>query len=142
MSHEQLIAHGELVRDAADRLCDAAENLARLANGIQCTDLPAPTAYRVLGNLKVLAWHLGEVIEYAPRGLVASLSNPAITITDSTFDGAPRDPRESVDHANAALATLREALAQAAVAADAAQSALGGQGYEPAAQKQVEGSAH
>lgn len=80
----------------------------------------APTAYRVLCNLKVLAWHLGEVIEHAPRGLVASLSNPAITITDSAFDGAPRDPRESVDRANAALATLREALAQAAVAADAA----------------------
>ncbi len=46
------------------------------------TAIPAPIAYDLLGNVKVLLWHLLEVTESLPTGVANSLTENRLTIYD------------------------------------------------------------
>ncbi|MDO5678064.1 MAG: hypothetical protein Q4G35_11220 [Propionibacteriaceae bacterium] len=131
MPYDALITQDETITNAANAACDAAQQLARLANGNRSHLLPAPTAYTILGNLKVLLGHLNEVVDFVPRGLNACRDHPDITITDASPSGVPRKPETSVKIASDALAVVYSALARALKYAELAQQAINGQGYEP-----------
>ena len=129
MTYSSLLHQHETIRDAADAACEAAQELARLANGNRQHLLPAPTAYDILGNIKVLLTHLNEVVDFLPRGLAASLSQPGIRITDVAPSGEPREPETSVSIAADALAVAYTALDKASNYCELAQQAVWGQGY-------------
>lgn len=132
MNYEQLIGQFEVTSNVALHLREAAETLARNANGTRSHIMPAPTAYELLGHLKLALGHLNEVAAFLPQGLQNSLDNPNVTITDrDSLTGEARDPEESVNLARLSLLQLSDALFAAATSADSAQSALNGQGYEP-----------
>ena len=131
MHYDDLLAQHDEINDAANAAADAAQQLARLANGNRAGTMPAPTAYTVLGNLKVLLAHLNEVIDFLPRGLSSSLHEESIQITDSAPSGEPREPDASVSIATDALRVVYEALQRAGTYAELGQQAITGQGYEP-----------
>ena len=117
-------------RQVADELCEAAKALARVANGIRGDVMPAPTAYDLLGNLKVALAYLAEVTRFMPVGVRNSLSDERIRVYDSDFgSGRKRDPAGQVTIAGHHLAELLTHLVAANEAAEAAQVVLNGQGY-------------
>lgn len=117
-------------RELADRLCDAAQALARSANGNSGRVMPAPTAYDLLGNLKTALDHLSEVAAFMPDGVRNSLTDERITVYDQDFwTGEKRDASQQVTFEAHHLKELLTHLEAACVAADAAQVALNSQGY-------------
>ena len=120
---------GDRQRVAANDACAAAQDLARAANGNNGHVIPGPVAYDLLGNIKVLLWHVKEVTEYLPTGLKASLNDPRIEVVDH-WAGTPRDPAGQVAIAAEHLIALTACLADATGYAEAAQTALNSQGYE------------
>ena len=127
---DQLAQAGNDMREAALDVCRAAENFARSANGNgHERTIPAPVAYDLLGELKVALWNLGEVSDYLPAGVRASLDDPRLTVYDRDLAGVDRDPADQATLAAGYLSALSLALRQAAEAAEAAQTALNGQGY-------------
>ena len=132
MKYDQLIGQFVSIRAVALNLREAAEALARNANGTRSHIMPAPTAYELLGHLKLTLSHLSEVAAFLPQGLRSSLDNCNVTITDrDLLTGEGRDPDESVKQACQALNQLSAALVAAATFAESAQGALSSQGYEP-----------
>ena len=127
---DDLVFQGEAQREAALRFCDAAEALAREANGVRGRVLPAPVAYDLLGNLKVAIWHLAEVVKFMPQGVQRSLTDPRLAVYDHNFwTGEPRDPAVQATLAGEHLAEVLTYLEAAAEAAEDAQVALNSQGY-------------
>lgn len=138
MNYDQLIEQFEITSNVALNFRDSAEALARNANGTRSHIMPAPTAYELLGQLKLALRLLSEVTDFLPQGLQNSLANPNITTTDRDFlTGGARDPEESVNLASQALIQLSAALVAAATCAESAQGALNSQGYERASINQV-----
>lgn len=138
MNYDQLIGQFEIISDVALDLREAAEALARCANGTRSHIMPAPTVYELLGHLKLALGHLSEVAAFLPQGLRNSLDNPDVTITDRDFlKGEARSPKKSVDLAREALIQLSVALVAAATSTESAQGALNSQGYEPTSTNQA-----
>lgn len=126
----QLAADYDRVHDVANDAREATEQIARAANGNSIRVLPAPAVYELLGNVKVILWHLREAAEYLPRGLAHSLSDGAIEVYDrDPGTGEPRDAAVQVQIASDELAELVASLTAAARAAEAAQTAINSQGY-------------
>ena len=124
---EQMVA-------AATEACDATQEYARAANGNRGHVIPGATAYDLLGNTKALLWHLGEVIDYLPQGLQASLRDDRIRVYDrDPYTGADRDPATQVALATDHLRQLRQLVGEAAAVAEAAQTALNSQGWNATA---------
>lgn len=141
MRYEQLLAQHERLTDAATHAAEACEDFARNANGHRGHVIPAPTAYELLGNLKVLLWSLNEIADFLPTGLENSLGSADITVLDRDFiTGEERDPKASVVAATETLRTMWLALAQAAQSAEQAQEAINSQGYEPTEPARIEGA--
>lgn len=125
-----LVSMGERQRAAADRLSTASEELAQEANGTRLAVMPAPVVYDVLGNLKLSLGLLNEVVWHVPHGLQRSLEDPGLSVYDrDLWTGADRDPVRQVQIASHHLNTLAGLLDVAVSEAEAAQSALSGQGY-------------
>lgn len=132
-SLDRLVADGEAIRAHADNASAAAEGLARVANGTSCGAVSAPVGYDLLGNVKVLLWYVREATGHLPRGLERSLGDERIVVYDRDLaTGQDRDPVAQVEIATVHLERLNAALGEAAAAAEAAQSAISGQGYDPA----------
>lgn len=132
MDYQQLLDQHERLTDAAQEMCSACEALARNANGNRGHVIPAPSAYELLGNLKVALWSLKEVVEFMPTGLANSLTVPGITVVDRDFaTGEVRDPEVYIAAASNALQSMYHALAQASKLAEQAQGAINSQGYNP-----------
>lgn len=130
MSNNSQVTHElQAISDAALTACEAAEALARAANGIRCHTVPAPTAYDLLGSLKVLLWYLSEVGNHLPVGLAASLNDPRFAVYDRDPAGIRRDPAAQVVLASEHLGRLVAHLSAAADAAESAQVAINGQGW-------------
>lgn len=130
MDHSaSLLRQYDRISDTAAGAAVALQDLARAANGNSGHIIPAPTMYAILGNLRACLNHTIEVVDFAPAGLANSLK-AGLTITDRGPDGAPRDPAASVDEASAALRAARTSLLEALEALSAAQSAIGGQGWD------------
>lgn len=122
----------EQVEALAGRFCEAAQDLARVANGSRCGVTPAPTAYAFLARVKIACRHLGEILAALPQGLHNSLTLRVIKVTDYDPEtGNPVDPGKSVTHATEALYALHAALEAASRCAEAAQAALANQGWTP-----------
>ncbi len=116
---------------AADATTDAAQEFARVANGTAGNLLPAPVAYDLLGNLKVLLWHLREVTQFLPLGVRESLSEASLEVTDRhPSTGALRDPWRQAEVAASCLRDADKYLNLAALNLEEAQVALNSQGYE------------
>ena len=108
----QLAADYDRVHDVANEAREATEQIARAANGNSIRVLPAPAVYELLGNVKVILWHLREAAEYLPRGLARSLSDEAIEVYDrDPRTGEPRDAAVQVGIASDELAELVASLA-------------------------------
>lgn len=89
--------------------------------------IPAPVAYRILGNLKGVGAMLPQLLGQLDRGMVASLD---------TFDVYDHDraPAESVAQAHELLTQAAGLAEQLGALLSAAQSAIASQGYNtPAA---------
>ena len=125
---DELQATGDTQRAAGRALAEATEQLARVANGVREGVMPAPVAYDLLGAVRTAAVQLREVVEFLPRGLAASLQELRV------YDQPGCDPQHQVDAATVDLGTVANALSVVVTAADAAQAALSGQGYDPDAQ--------
>lgn len=125
----QLEQLGQRQRDTASAFCDAATELARAANSTSGRVIPAPVVYDILGNIKTALGALGEVVDYLPIGLNASFQDDKIKIYDRGVDGQDRDPTLQAGLAISYLTDLRESIQAAAAAAEAAQTAVNGQGY-------------
>ena len=122
----------EQVEALAGRLACVAQDLARVANGTRCGAIPAPTAYALLGRVKIACRHLGEILATLPQGLHNSLTLKAIEVTDYDPEtGNPVDPGKSITHATEVLCALHAALEAASRCAEAAQAALAHQGWAP-----------
>lgn len=127
---DQLLAQHERIESAGNTASGAVQDLARAANGMNSHIIPAPTAYDVLGNIKVLLSHLQEVTDFMPSGLTASLEDPRILVRDRHYmTGDERDPAQQVALATAELRALSAVLAAAESLAEAAQEALSSQSY-------------
>lgn len=99
------------------------------------TAIPAPVAYDLLGSVKVLLWYLQEVTEFLPTGVAHSLTDNRLAIYDRGPSGGDRDPAGQLALATDALQTLQRNLSDAAAAAEAAQTALNGQGWNSAGEE-------
>ena len=122
----------EQVEALAGHLACAAQDLARVANGTRCGATPAPTAYALLGRVKIACRHLGEILAALPQGLHNSLTLRVIEVTDYDPEtGEIRDPGESITQAGANLRALHAAFEAASMCAEAAQAALANQGWTP-----------
>ena len=84
--------------------------------------IPAPTAYRILGDLKGIGHLLPQALEQLCRGLQASLT--AFDVYDHR-----RDPAESVSDAVALLARAARKAADLGQLLEDAQAAISDQGY-------------
>ena len=84
--------------------------------------IPAPTAYRILGDLKGLGHLLPQALEQLCRGLQASLE--AFDVYDHR-----RDPAASVSDAIALLARAARKAAELGQLLEDAQAAIADQGY-------------
>ena len=60
--------HGDRVRERADHACAAGEGLARVANGTNGHVIPAPVAYDLLGNVKVLLGNIRKIAGISTYG--------------------------------------------------------------------------
>ena len=89
--------------------------------------VPAPTLYRVLGELKGVGYLLPQALDQLGRGLSASLEQLDVTEDDPT-----RDPRASVATALSFLDQAAQLARDLGATLEAAQSAIGGQGYKSA----------
>ena len=122
----------EQIEALAGRFCEAAQDLARAANGSRCGVIPAPTVYALLARVKIACRHLGEILAALPQGLHNSLTLKTIEVTDYDPEtGNPVDPGKSITHATEALYALHAALEAASRCAEAAQAALANQGWTP-----------
>jgi len=127
---KNLIDLNDEQRELADRFCDAAQALARIANGISGRVMPAPTAYDLLGNLKAALGYLAEVAVFVPDGVRNSLTDERIDVYDQDlWTGERRDASRQVTIAEQHLKELLIHLEAAQEAAEAAQVALSSQGY-------------
>lgn len=127
----------EQIEALAGRVCEAAQDLARAANGSRCGVTPAPTAYAILAQVKIACRHLSEILATLPQGLHNSLTLKAIEVTDYDPEtGNPVDPEKSITHATEALYALHAALEAASRCAEAAQAALAHQGWTPADERE------
>lgn len=84
--------------------------------------IPAPTVYRILGDLKAVGHLLPQALEQLCRGLQASLT------TFDVYDHR-RDPAESVRDAVALLARASRKAADLGQLLEDAQAAIAEQGY-------------
>ena len=84
--------------------------------------IPAPTVYRILGDLKGVGHMLPQALEQLCRGLQASLA--AFDVYDHR-----RDPAESVMDALALLARASRKAADLGQLLEDAQTAIADQGY-------------
>ena len=84
--------------------------------------IPAPTVYRILGDLKGVGHLLPQALEQLGRGLQASL--PAFDVYDPR-----RNPDESVREAVALLACACRKAADLGQLLEDAQAAISDQGY-------------
>lgn len=84
--------------------------------------IPAPTAYRILGDLKGVGHLLPQALEQLCRGLQASLT--AFDVYDHRHD-----PAKSVSDAVALLARASRKAADLGQLLEDAQAALSDQGY-------------
>ncbi len=84
--------------------------------------IPAPTVYRILGDLKDVGHLLPQALEQLCRGLHASLA------AFDVYDHA-RDPAESVADAVALLARASRKAADLGQLLEDAQAAISDQGY-------------
>lgn len=84
--------------------------------------IPAPTAYRILGDLKGVGHLLPQALEQLCRGLQASLE--AFDVYDHR-----RDPAASVSDAIALLARAARKAAELGQLLEDAQAAISEQGY-------------
>ncbi len=132
---DSLVRHGDRVRERADHACAAGDGLARVANGTNGHVIPAPVAYDLLGSVKVLLWYLQEVTEFLPTGVAHSLTDNRLAIYDRGPSGGDRDPAGQLALATDALQALQRNLSDAAAAAEAAQTALNGQGWNSAGEE-------
>lgn len=129
----QLQAENDRMTKAATTACDAVQDLARTAGGNNGHVIPAPTAYDLLGNIKVLLIHLREVTDHMPRGLNASLDDTRIVVHDrNDFTGEERGPAQQIALAAQCLTALSASLDAATSHAEIAQTALNSQGYTEA----------
>ena len=122
----------EKVEALAVHLACVAQDLARVANGTRCGATPAPTAYALLGRVKIACRHLGEILAALPQGLHNSLTLRVIEVTDYDPEtGNPVAPGKSITQAGANLRALHAAFEAASMCAEAAQAALANQGWTP-----------
>lgn len=122
----------EQIEALAGHLACVAQDLARVANGTRCGVTPAPTAYALLGRVKIACRHLSEILAALPQGLHNSLTSKAIEVTDYDPEtGNPVDPGKSITQAGANLRALHAAFEAASRFAEAAQAALANQGWTP-----------
>ena len=84
--------------------------------------IPAPTAYRILGDLKCVGHLLPQALEQLARGLQASLE--AFDVYDHR-----RDPGESVAEAIGLLCRAARRAADLGQLLEGAQAAISDQGY-------------
>lgn len=84
--------------------------------------IPAPTAYRILGDLKGVGHQLPQALEQLCRGLQASLA--AYDVYDQR-----RDPAASVSDAVALLARAARKASDLGQLLEDAQAAISEQGY-------------
>lgn len=96
--------------------------------------LPAPTLYRMMGDLSSLLHGLDQALPAMGDALARSLDEPSITVYNS--DGPdPRetapDPRETVEHARGLLARAAERVGHAAHVVGMAHTVIAVQGYNP-----------
>lgn len=84
--------------------------------------LPAPTAYRILGDLKCIGYLLPQSLEHLCRGLHASLA--AFDVCDHRCE-----PAESVMDAVALLSRAARKAADLGQLLEDAQAAISDQGY-------------
>lgn len=129
---DRLNHNSERQRQAANDACKAAHTLARTANRSAARVIPAPVAYDLLGNIKMLLHYLQEVTENLPDGLTNSLNDDRIAVYDRDANGTDRDPLTQINQAGRHLHALTKSVALAATQAEAAQRALNGQGYNEA----------
>ena len=135
---KDLIDQNDRQCEVADRFCEAAHALARVANGTGGRVIPGPTAYDLLGNLKLALACLAEVVDFLPRGVRHSLTDERIRVYDEDFlTGEQRDPAAQASIAATHLADLLNHLTAANRAAEAAQAALNSQGYRTPAEESV-----
>jgi len=127
---EQLQRHSERQREAAIQASDSAQELARRANSSNASVIPAPAAYDVLGDIKMLLYYVSEVTENLPQALAGSLNDARLDVYDRDYKGNEREPRIQVQHASEQLRELTKLLSQAHDRAEAAQQAISGQGYK------------
>lgn len=128
---DDLVVLGEAQREAALRFCDAAHDLARVANGIRGAVLPGPVAYDLLGNLKVALGYLCEAARFMPEGISYSLLDQRLAVYDRDWrTGELRDPGVQAALAAEHLHEVLSYLSAASEAASDAQVALNGQGFD------------
>lgn len=89
--------------------------------------IPAPTLYSILGELKGVGHLLPQALDQLGRGLSASLEQLDVTEDDPT-----RDPRTSVATAVSLLDQAAQLARDLGATLEAAQGAIGGQGYKSA----------
>lgn len=134
-STHQMAQANDTMREVALEACTAAQELARVANGNGERVIPAPTVFDLLGEIRVLLWHLKEVADYLPAGVQASLADPRLRVYDrDPATEADRDPAAQATLAAHHLRDLSVTLDRAAACAEAAQTALNSQGYEVVSQ--------
>jgi hypothetical protein len=110
--------------EALARLADEAAEAVRAINHLTITGpaLPAPSAYEVLGCLKLVGYGLSQ----ANHQLAARLSDSASMFELYECDG--RDPGDSISAAVTALQRAAEHAQAVGVLLDKAQSSIAGQG--------------
>ena len=123
MSTDDLHHSFERVWQAGNFLYEEAKAFAGSANhGV----IPAPTASSIFSNLNTTLSRLSEVVDHLPAGLVMSLLDEDITVTDH------QDPALSVIEAAESLFEATELFNQAQQALHKAHTAINRQGYVPA----------
>ena len=133
---DQLDARNQHQVTAAFEANEAVQAFARTTNRVSGGVIPAPSAYSIIGNLKTLVGSLHEVTEYLPGGLLKTLSNPHLTVTDRDIYGsnAKRDPSDQIALLGAHMAVVTEALADVQRHLELAQQSIAGQSYSPRVQ--------
>jgi len=105
---------------------EAAYEAIRRINHITCGPLPAPLAYQVLGNLKMVGHSLPQALRQLGDGLVVSLDEYDV------YEDDGRDPAGSVAAAQDHLERAAELATQVGEHLECAQSAISRQGYRSA----------
>jgi hypothetical protein len=107
----------------------AAEAALRAINHLARGPIPAPVAYDLLGELKILAQRLPQALTQLADGLDASLH------TFDVYDAPGRAPRYSVIEASTHLTDAARHAEKLADLLEAAQTAIRDQGHRPTDEK-------